>query len=445
LIANRGEIALRVNRAAHELGVETVAIFSEADRASLHVAYADEAYCVGPGPSARSYLNIPNIISAALISGADAVHPGYGFLAENARFAEICADHGLTFIGPTPSVIQQMGDKATAKAIMQEAKVPTTPGTGILVSPTEALAAARRIGYPVMLKATAGGGGKGMRAVFGPDELEHAFATAQAEAEANFKDGRLYLEKLVEKPRHVEVQVLGDSAGNVVHVGERDCSVQKPSHQKLIEESPAPLLSDKARRRLLDTARNAARAVRYTSAGTLEFLVSGDDVYFMEMNTRIQVEHPVTEMLYGVDLVREQIRVATGAKLSFSQNDLVARGHAIECRINAEDANFAPAAGTLTDVALPGGFGVRVDSYAYAGLQIPPYYDSLLAKIIVHGANREEALTRMECALRETRMGGVNTTVGTCLAIVREPGFRAGGVAIDYLPNLLAAGAAAGP
>jgi acetyl-CoA carboxylase biotin carboxylase subunit len=366
-------------------------------------------------------------------------------LAENARFAEICADHGLTFIGPTPSVIQQMGDKATAKAIMQEAKVPTTPGTGILVSPTEALAAARRIGYPVMLKATAGGGGKGMRAVFGPDELEHAFATAQAEAEANFKDGRLYLEKLVEKPRHVEVQVLGDSAGNVVHVGERDCSVQKPSHQKLIEESPAPLLSDKARRRLLDTARNAARAVRYTSAGTLEFLVSGDDVYFMEMNTRIQVEHPVTEMLYGVDLVREQIRVATGAKLSFSQNDLVARGHAIECRINAEDANFAPAAGTLTDVALPGGFGVRVDSYAYAGLQIPPYYDSLLAKIIVHGANREEALTRMECALRETRMGGVNTTVGTCLAIVREPGFRAGGVAIDYLPNLLAAGAAAGP
>jgi acetyl-CoA carboxylase biotin carboxylase subunit len=444
LIANRGEIALRVNRAAHEAGAETVAIFSEADRASLHVARADEAYCVGPGPSARSYLNIPNIISTALISGADAVHPGYGFLAENARFAEICADHGLTFIGPSPAVIQQMGDKATARAIMAEAKVPTTPGTGILVSPTEALAAARKIGYPVMLKATAGGGGKGMRAVNGPDELEHAFATAQAEAEANFKDGRLYLEKLVQKPRHVEVQVLGDSFGNVVHVGERDCSVQKPSHQKLIEEAPAPLLSDKLRRRLHDVARAAAKAVKYTSAGTLEFLVSGDELYFMEMNTRIQVEHPVTEMLYDVDLVREQIRIAAGMRLSFGQNDLVARGHAIECRINAEDANFAPAAGTLTDVALPGGFGVRVDSQAYAGLQIPPYYDSLLAKIVVHGANREEALTRMECALRETRIIGVNTTVDTCLAIVREPAFRAGGVANDYLPNLTAL-AAAGP
>jgi acetyl-CoA carboxylase biotin carboxylase subunit len=327
---------------------------------------------------------------------------------------------------------------------MQQAKVPTTPGTGILVSPTEALAAARKLGYPVMLKATAGGGGKGMRAVRGPEDLEHAFATAQAEAEANFKDGRLYLEKLIVEPRHLEVQILGDSFGSVVTVGERDCSVQKPSHQKLIEEAPAPELSDKVRRRLLDVSRTAARAVRYTSAGTLEFLVSGDDVYFMEMNTRIQVEHPVTEMVYGIDLVREQIRVAAGEKLSVGQNDIVARGHAIECRINAEDQHFAPAAGTLTDVAMPGGFGVRVDSHAYAGLMIPPYYDSLLAKIVAHGTTRDEALTRMECALRETRIAGVNTTVETCLAIVRDPGFRAGGVSIDYLPGLLAAPAATG-
>ena len=445
LIANRGEIAMRVNRAAHELGIATVAIFSEADRESLHVRNADEAYCVGPGAVARSYLNIPNIISAALVSGADAVHPGYGFLAENARFAEICADHGLTFVGPTPDTISRMGDKATAKAIMREAKVPTTPGTDILASVGDALAAAKKLGYPVMLKATAGGGGKGMRAVRTPAEVEHAFATAQAEAEANFKDGRLYMEKLIERPRHVEVQIVGDSFGNVVHVGERDCSVQKPSHQKLIEEAPAPKISDRTRRKLHETALAAARAVRYQSAGTLEFLLEGDDVYFMEMNTRIQVEHPVTEMLYGVDLVREQIRVAAGERLSFDQRRLEARGHAIECRINAEEptSGFAPAAGTLTDVALPGGCGVRVDSHVYAGLAVPPFYDSLLAKIVAHGATRGEAIERMAAALHDTRIAGVNTTLGICRAIMADARFREGGVAIDYLLDFDAAAAAA--
>jgi acetyl-CoA carboxylase biotin carboxylase subunit len=440
LIANRGEIAMRVNRAAHELGIATVAIFSEPDRTSLHVRNADESFCVGPGPVARSYLSIPNIISAALISGADAIHPGYGLLAENARFAEICADHGLTFIGPTPQVIAQMGDKATAKSLMREAGVPTTPGTDILSSAAEALAAADDLGYPVMLKATAGGGGKGMRAVRTPEELEHAFATAQAEAEANFKDGRLYMEKLIVNPRHVEVQVIGDTFGNVVHVGERDCSVQKPSHQKLIEEAPAPLLSDATRTRLHECALEAARAVRYSSAGTLEFLVHGGDVYFMEMNTRIQVEHPVSELLFRVDLVKEQIRVAEGHRLSLEQGRLRARGHAIECRINAEEGSngFAPAAGLLTEVVLPGGPGIRVDSHAYAGLDVPPFYDSLLAKIVAHGATREEALTRMSSALADTHIGGIHTTIDVCRAVLCDGRFRAGGVSIDFLPSFAA-------
>jgi acetyl-CoA carboxylase biotin carboxylase subunit len=445
LIANRGEIAVRINRAAHELGIETVAIYSEADRGSLHVRNADRSFCVGPGPVARSYLNIPNIISAALISGADAIHPGYGFLAENARFAEICADHGLTFVGPAPATIASMGDKATAKAIMAQAGVPTTPGTDILASVGEALAAAATLGYPVMLKATAGGGGKGMRGVRNADELEHAFATAQAEAEANFKDGRLYMEKLIERPRHVEVQIVGDGFGNVVHVGERDCSVQKPSHQKLVEEAPAPRLGAAIRARLHAVALEAARAVRYSSAGTLEFLVSGDEVYFMEMNTRIQVEHPVTEMLYGVDLVKEQIRVAAGEPLSFEQSDLVPRGHAIECRINAEEAanNFAPAAGTLTDVALPGGCGVRVDSHVFTGLDVPPFYDSLLAKVVTHGGSRDEAIDRMIAALGDTRIAGINTTIAICRDVMRDETFRAGGFGIDFLPNFAAASAVA--
>ncbi|MEO6991493.1 MAG: acetyl-CoA carboxylase biotin carboxylase subunit [Candidatus Baltobacteraceae bacterium] len=445
LIANRGEISLRVTRAAHELGLQTVAIFSEADRDALFVRAADEAFCVGPGPAARSYLNVPNIISAAQISGCDAVHPGYGFLAENARFAEICTDHRLTFIGPTPAVIAQMGDKASAKRAMEKAGVPTTPGSGVLATIAEARDAAVRVGYPVLLKATAGGGGKGMRAVRDESELEHAFATAQAEAEANFKDGRLYLEKLIERPRHIEVQVLGDAAGNVVHVGERDCSVQKPSHQKLIEEAPAPNLSERTRRKLHQTAVTAARAVGYTGAGTLEFLVVGDDVFFMEMNTRIQVEHPVSEAIYGVDLVGEQIKIAAGERLALRQKDLVPRGHAIECRINAEDAtaNFAPAAGKLEEVAFPGGLGIRVDAAIAAGSTVPPYYDSLLAKIVAHAPTREAAIVRLDAALAETHIRGVHTTIGICRRVLADDVYRRGGFGVDYLPAFVAAAPAA--
>jgi acetyl-CoA carboxylase biotin carboxylase subunit len=439
LIANRGEIALRINRACHELGVATVAIFSEADRGSLHVRHADEAFCVGPGPVASSYLNIANIISTALIVGADAIHPGYGFLAENARFAEIARDHGLTFIGPAPDVITKMGDKATARRIMDEAGVPTTPGSGILSSPDEALEFAKKAGYPVLLKATAGGGGKGMRAVETAADMAAAFATASAEAEASFKDGRMYVEKLIRSPRHIEVQVLGDQFGDVVHLGERDCSVQKPSHQKLIEEAPAAELDPAVRDRLHEIAVTAARAVNYTNAGTLEFLVDGGDVYFMEMNTRIQVEHPVTEMVYGVDLVKEQIRIASGEPLGFTQADLQPHGHAIEVRVNAEDPenNFSPAAGTLTRVEFPGGPGVRVDTHVYTGAMVPPFYDSMLAKIIVTGRTRESAIARMERALSETRIEGVKTTVDFCREIMRNEEFQRAGLGVDWLPRYL--------
>ncbi|MBV8074673.1 MAG: acetyl-CoA carboxylase biotin carboxylase subunit [Candidatus Eremiobacteraeota bacterium] len=436
VIANRGEIALRIIRACRELGVATVAIFSEADRSALHVRHADEAFCVGPPPAGRSYLNMPNIISTALITGADALHPGYGFLSENARFAEICTDHGITFIGPPPRVIGEMGDKATAKRLLAAAGVATTPGTGILASLEDARAAARELGYPILLKATAGGGGKGMRRVNGDDELETAFATAQSEAEASFQDGRLYMEKLIERPRHIEVQILADHHGEVVHLGERDCSVQKPSHQKLIEEAPAPLLGERLRERLHTMAVTAARAVGYTNAGTMEFLIAGDDVYFMEVNARIQVEHPVTEVIFGVDLVKEQIRIAAGEPLGFTQNDLHANGHAIECRINAEDPDrdFAPAAGLLTSVELPGGPGIRVDTSIYAGLSIPPYYDSMLAKIVAVGRSRASALARMERALAETRIEGVKTTAHVCGEILRDERFARGGVSIDFLP-----------
>jgi acetyl-CoA carboxylase biotin carboxylase subunit len=442
LIANRGEIALRINRACQELGVRTVAIFSEPDRESLHVRQADEAFCVGPGPVPRSYLNIPNLVSTALITRCDAVHPGYGFLAENARFAEICADHGLTFIGPRPGVIAAMGDKATAKRVMHDAGVATIPGTDILPTVEDAGDAAMRIGYPVLLKATAGGGGKGMRAIERPEEIERAFASATAEAEASFKDGRLYMEKLIPHPRHVEVQVLADEFGSVVHLGERDCSVQKPSHQKLVEESPAPNLSARARSSLHAMAVAACRHVAYTNAGTLEFLVTGDDAYFMEMNTRIQVEHPVTEMVYGIDLVKEQIRIAAGEPLGYTQRDLVARGHAIECRINAEDPrnNFAPQAGTVTNVVFPGGPGIRVDTHLYAGAAVPPYYDSLLAKAVAYGDTRDAAIARIERALRETVIEGVQTTLGLCLEILASREFRAGRYDIEFLPAMLGAG-----
>jgi acetyl-CoA carboxylase, biotin carboxylase subunit len=441
LIANRGEIALRINRACQELGVPTVAIFSEADRESLHVRQADEAFCVGPGPVPRSYLNIPNIISTALITRCDAVHPGYGFLAENARFAEICADHGLTFIGPKPSVIAAMGDKATAKRIMHEAGVSTTPGTGILANAKEARKYAETFGFPVLLKATAGGGGKGMRVVERPEDLERAFASATAEAEASFKDGRVYMEKLILNPRHIEVQVLGDETGNVVHLGERDCSMQKPSHQKLVEEAPAPNLDEPVREKLHEMAVRACRHSNYTNAGTLEFLASGNDVYFMEMNTRIQVEHPVTEMVFGIDLVKEQIRIAAGERLGYEQRDMVPRGHAIECRINAEDPrnSFAPQAGTISKVVFPGGPGIRVDTHVHSGSTIPPYYDSMIAKIVAFGESRDAAIARMERALRETVIEGVNTTVDFCREVLATPEFRSGRYDVGSLPAMLGA------
>jgi acetyl-CoA carboxylase biotin carboxylase subunit len=437
LIANRGEIAVRVIRACRELGVGTVAIFSEADRASLHVRLADEAFCVGPGPVGRSYLNIPNIISTALICGADAIHPGYGFLAENARFAEISQDHGLTFIGPSPAVIASMGDKATAKRIMKEAGVPTTPGSDIVESVDDAQKIAERMGFPVLLKATAGGGGKGMREVHDRRDFAAAFATAQAEAEASFKDGRLYVEKLLLAPRHIEVQLIGDSFGSILHLGERDCSIQKASHQKLIEEAPAPALDPGIIKKLHAVALAAGKAVKYTSAGTLEFLVSGTDVYFMEMNTRIQVEHPVSEIVYGVDIVQEQIRVAAGEPLNIKQRDLHPVGHAIEVRINAEDpdAGFGPAAGTLTRVEFPGGPGIRVDTHMFPGAVIPPYYDSMIAKIIAHGRTRPAAIARMERALAETRIEGVKTTVDFCRDVLRDDEFRRGGLRVEWLKD----------
>ena len=437
MIANRGEIALRINRACQELGVATVAIFSEADRDSMHVRQADEAFCVGPGPAARSYLNIPNIISTALVTHCDAIHPGYGFLAENARFAEICGDHGLTFIGPKPSVIALMGDKATAKRVVREAGVATTPGTDVLASVEEAHDAAGTIGYPLLLKATAGGGGRGMRVVNDASELPRAFAGATAEAEASFKDGRVYLERLIREPRHIEVQVLGDEFGNIVHLGERDCSVQKPAHQKIVEETPAPNLSARVRTALHDKALQASRYVGYTNAGTLEFLVAGDDAYFMEMNTRIQVEHPVTEMVYNIDLVKEQIRIAAGEPLGYAQPDLVSRGHAIECRINAEDPrnNFAPAAGSVSKLVFPGGPGIRVDTHLYAGATIPPYYDSMIAKVVAFGDTREVAIARMERALRETLVEGVSTTIEICLEILASSAFRAGRYDVELIPT----------
>jgi len=441
LIANRGEIALRINRACRELGLPTVAVFSEADRQSLHVRQADEAFCVGPAPVPQSYLNIPNIISTALVTGCDAVHPGYGFLAENTRFAEICADHGLAFIGPRPDVIASMGDKATAKRVMAEAGVATTPGTDILANFETARAAAARIGYPVMLKATAGGGGKGMRVVEHESDLERAYASATAEAEASFKDGRVYMEKLIVGPRHIEVQVLADQFGGVVHLGTRDCSMQKPSHQKLIEEAPATHLSDKVREALATMSVQACKHVGYTNAGTLEFLVSGEHVYFMEMNTRIQVEHPVTEMVYGIDLVKEQIRVAAGERLGYTQADLVARGHAIECRVNAEDTrnNFTPQAGKLSRVVFPGGPGIRVDSAVAEGSAIPPYYDSMIAKIVAYGDTREAAIARMERALRESVIEGVNTTIDLCLELIGTKEFRDARYDIGFLPSYLSA------
>jgi acetyl-CoA carboxylase biotin carboxylase subunit len=436
LIANRGEIAVRVIRACREMGIQTVAIYSEADREALHVKLADEAYCVGPTAGKQSYLNIPNIISAATLTGAEAIHPGYGFLAENSDFAEICASCGITFIGPSPEAIEKMGDKSVAKETMRKANVPTVPGTeGLIDDVGEALRVAEEIGYPVIIKATAGGGGKGMRVAHTPEELEKSIQIAQVEAEANFGNAGVYLEKYVEEPRHVEIQIMADNYGNVVYLGERDCSVQR-RHQKLIEEAPSPALTPEKRRQMGEAAVAAAKAVGYSGAGTVEFLYDKHgNFYFMEMNTRIQVEHPVTEWVTGFDLIQEQIRVAAGERLSFTQEDVHLNGWAIECRINAEDPdkNFMPSPGTITAYLPPGGFGVRVDSAAYPGYKVTPFYDSMIAKLIVWGATREEAIARMRRALSEFQIEGIKTTIPFHLKVLEHPAFVSGDVNTRFL------------
>ena len=436
LIANRGEIALRILRTCRELGIATVAVHSTVDRNALHVQLADEAVCVGEAPSSRSYLNIPNILAAATSRGADAIHPGYGFLAENDRFAEICADHGITFVGPSPASIRAMGDKATAKATMQAVGVPTIPGSeGLLDSPEQAAALAEQMGYPVMIKATAGGGGRGMRLVPGRGQLEGLFKAAQGEAEAAFGNPGLYMEKFIDRPRHVEVQVLADRHGNVIHLGERDCSIQR-RHQKLLEEAPSPGLDPDLRRRMGDAAVAAARSIDYEGAGTVEFLVDrGGGFYFMEMNTRIQVEHPVTEMVTGIDLIAEQLRIAAGEPISVRQEEVRVSGHAIECRINAEDPrhNFRPAPGRITAWLPPGGPGVRVDSHVYTGYEIPPFYDSLIGKLIVWGVDRDHALRRLRRALSECAITGIPTTIEFHLALLDRPEFQRGEVYTKFV------------
>jgi acetyl-CoA carboxylase biotin carboxylase subunit len=436
LIANRGEIALRVIRACRELGVQTVAVYSEADRESLHVRFADDDVCIGPPPGRLSYLRIPNLIAAAEITGADAIHPGYGFLAENAEFADTCRASNITFIGPTGEQIRLMGDKATARKLAQEAGVPTVPGSpGTIEEADEAVRFAEEIGFPVIIKATAGGGGKGMRIAQDLEQFSELFGLAQNEALAAFGNGAVYVEKYLERPRHVEIQVLGDSHGKVVHLGERDCSVQR-RHQKLIEESPSPALDHALRRRMGEAAVALAANIGYQGAGTVEFLLDTDGkFYFMEMNTRIQVEHPVTEMVTSFDLVKEQIEIAAGAPISYRGDGTRLRGHAIECRINAEDPyrNFQPSPGLITAYHPPGGPGVRVDTHVYAGYTVPPYYDSLLAKVIVHGNTRPEALSRMGQALDSFILEGVTTTIPFLARVIRHPDFAAGKVDTRFL------------
>jgi acetyl-CoA carboxylase biotin carboxylase subunit len=436
LIANRGEIALRILRSCRELGIATVAVHSTVDRNALHVQLADEAVCVGDAPSSRSYLNIPNILAAATSRGADAIHPGYGFLAESAAFAEICRDHGLTFVGPSPEAILAMGDKATAKRTMQQVGVPTIPGSeGLLESVEDAMDQAQRMGFPVMIKATAGGGGRGMRLVPSADQLEGLFKAAQGEAEAAFGNPGLYMEKFIDRPRHVEVQVLADRFGNVVHLGERDCSIQR-RHQKLLEEAPSPGLDPLVRERMGAAATAAARTIGYEGAGTVEFLLDrSGGFYFMEMNTRIQVEHPVTEMVTGLDLIAEQLRIAGGEPISVAQEEVRLQGHAIECRINAEDPrqNFRPSPGKITGWLPPGGPGVRVDSHVYTGYDIPPFYDSLIGKLIVWAPTRELALRRLRRALSEWAVTGIPTTIEFHLALLERPEFLNGQVYTKFV------------
>jgi acetyl-CoA carboxylase biotin carboxylase subunit len=446
LIANRGEVALRVIFACRELGVKTVAVYSEADENSLHVRFADEDVCIGPPRSADSYLNVPAVISAAEITGADAIHPGYGFLAESAYLAEVCEACHIRFIGPDPQVIRLMGDKARARRVMKKAGVPILPGSdGPVDNEEKALKLAKDIGYPVIVKATAGGGGRGMRVVRAPAELSHAVKTAQREAEAAFGVADVYIEKYIESPRHVEFQILGDHHGTVVHLGERECSIQR-RHQKLIEESPSPALSEKMRRKMGGIVIDAAKAVQYTNAGTFEFLMDPDGrFYFMEANTRLQVEHPVTEMVTGIDIVKEQIRIAAGERLSFKQSEVTFTGHSIECRINAEDPDtFVPSPGVIHVFSAPGGPGVRVETFAHSDCTISPFYDSLIAKIIVHGRDRQEAIARMRRTLEMTVVEGIKTSIPLHLRILNDPDFLAGKLTTAFMERFLARASAAG-
>lgn len=436
LIANRGEIALRVIRTCREMGIKTVAVYSTADKDSLHVKFADEAVCIGKPASADSYLNVPHIMAAAEITNADAIHPGYGFLAENSKFAQICSEHGIKFIGPTPSMINSMGDKITAKETMIKAGVPVVPGgEGLLESVDHAKGLAKEVGYPVILKATAGGGGKGMRVVWEESELERNYDMAKTEAAAAFKNDGIYMEKFVEEPRHIEIQVAGDQYGNVCHLSERDCSIQR-RHQKLVEESPSPFMTDELRQRMGDAAKKAAAAINYESVGTVEFLVDKHrNFYFMEMNTRIQVEHCVTEEVINFDLIKEQIKIAAGEKIS--GKDYIPTMHAIECRINAEDPynDFRPSPGKITVLHQPGGHGVRVDSHVYAGYVIPPYYDSMIGKLITVAQTREEAIGTMYRALSEYVIEGIKTTIPFHLQLMQHEDFRKGNFTTKFLES----------
>jgi len=439
LIANRGEIALRIIRACRELDIRTVAVYSEADKNSLHVRFADEAICIGKAPSSNSYLNIPAIISAAEITDVEAIHPGYGFLAENPHFAEICQSCNIVFIGPTPENIRLMGDKMAARNSMQKVGLPIVPGsTAVIKNKEEVMKTVKRIGYPVIIKAAAGGGGKGMRICHNDIRLMSSMMTAQQEAEANFGNSNVYIEKYIDKPRHIEVQVVADRYGHAVHLGERDCSIQR-RHQKLLEESPSPAIDGKLRKRLGELVIKAAKAVNYVSVGTIEFLLDTDNsFYFMEMNTRIQVEHPVTEMVTGIDLIKEQLRIAAGERLSFQQDDVHFRGAALECRINAEDCenNFMPCPGKIESINFPGGPGVRLDTHIYPGYEVTPYYDSLLAKVITYGKDRQDAIRIMKRALGEFYIVPIRTTIAFHLNLMDNPLFLKGEVSTHFLQEM---------
>lgn len=439
LIANRGEIAVRIIRACREMGIETVAVYSEVDKEALHAKLADEAVCIGPAQAAESYLSMERIISATIISGADAIHPGFGFLSENGKFAALCERCNITFIGPASGVIEKLGNKQEARNTMEDAGVPVIPGSKEAVYTASAGAqTAEEIGYPVIIKAALGGGGKGMRVAASPRDFEGSFCTAQKEAQMAFGDRTMYIEHFVKHPRHIEFQILADNYGNIVHLGERDCSIQR-NHQKMIEESPSAALSDRLRRKMGEAAVKAARAARYTNAGTIEFLLEkNENFYFMEMNTRIQVEHPVTEWVTGIDLIKEQIRIASGEKLSFRQKDIHLSGHSIECRINAEnpEKDFRPSPGTIKDMHLPGGKGIRIDSAIYSGYTIPPYYDSMIVKLSVWAKNRKEAILKMRSALGEVIIEGIDTNVDYQYEIINHPDYAAGNVDIEFIEKM---------